>query len=278
MLDSSAYGYPTRMAHAQARLALITGASSGIGRELAELFVADGFDLIICAEDFTVDDVADRLRARGREVTSVRADLRTAEGVEALYAAVQSTGRPLAAAALNAGIGHGGAFVDTDLAEDLSIIDLNVRSTVHLAKLVLRDMVERDSGRLLITSSIASMMPGSFQATYNASKSFLQSFAEALQNELKESAVSVTSLMPGPTETNFFHRAEMDDTRMGRMSKDDPAEVARQGYEAMMSGEARSVAASAMTRIMAGASMITPDAVKAALHRVLAAPGSGSKS
>lgn len=278
MLDSSAYGYPTRMAHAQARLALITGASSGIGHELAELFVADGFDLIICAEDFAVDDVADRLRARGREVTSVRADLRTAEGVEALYAAVQSTGRPLAAAALNAGIGHGGAFVDTDLAEDLSIIDLNVRSTVHLAKLVLRDMVERDSGRLLITSSIASMMPGSFQATYNASKSFLQSFAEALQNELKESAVSVTSLMPGPTETNFFHRAEMDDTRMGRMSKDDPAEVARQGYEAMMSGEARSVAASAMTRIMAGASMITPDAVKAALHRVLAAPGSGSKS
>ncbi|MHC3002456.1 SDR family NAD(P)-dependent oxidoreductase [Gordonia sp. GN26] len=266
------------MAHAQARLALITGASSGIGRELAELFGDDGFDLIICAEDPAIDDVADRLRAQGREVTAVRADLRTADGVDALYAAVQNTGRPLHSAALNAGIGHGGAFVDTDLAEDLSIIDLNVRSTVHLAKLVLRDMVERDSGRLLITSSIASMMPGSFQATYNASKSFLQSFAEALQNELKESAVSVTSLMPGPTETNFFHRAEMDDTRMGRMSKDDPAEVARQGYEAMMSGEARSVAPSAMTRIMAGASMITPDAVKAALHRVLAAPGSGSKS
>ncbi|GAC54926.1 SDR family NAD(P)-dependent oxidoreductase [Gordonia amicalis] len=266
------------MAHPQARLGLVTGASSGIGRELAELFVDDAFDLIICAEDAGIEDVAVRLRKRGREVTAVRADLRTADGVEALYTAVRNTGRPLNSVALNAGIGHGGAFVDTDLAEDLSIIDLNVRSTVHLAKLVLRDMVERDSGKLLITSSIASMMPGSFQATYNASKSFLQSFAEALQNELKDSAVTVTSLMPGPTETNFFHRAEMDDTRIGQMSKDDPAEVARQGYHAMMSGKARSVAASTKTRIMAGASMITPDAVKAALHRVLSAPGSGSTS
>lgn len=265
------------MAHAQARLGLITGASSGIGRELATLFVDDGFDVIVCAEDPGLEEVAEELRASGREVIAVRADLRLADGVEALHAAVRSTGRPLDAAALNAGIGHGGAFIDIDLAEDLSIIDLNVRSTVHLAKLVLRDMTERDAGRLLITSSVASMMPGSFQATYNASKSFLQSFAEALQSELKDSGVTITSLMPGPTETNFFHRADMDDTRMGQMSKDSPAAVARRGYDAMMSGQARVVAASALSRVMAGASMITPDAVKAALHRVLAAPGSGTR-
>src|SRR6185312_1026803 len=124
-------------------------------------------------------------------------------------------GRALDAVALNAGVGQGGAFIDTDLADDQEIIDLDITSTVRLAKLVLRDMAARDEGRVLITSSIASTMPGSFQAVYNASKSFLQSFAEALQSELKDTGVTITSLMPGPTATDFFRRADMLDTKVG---------------------------------------------------------------
>ena len=188
---------------------------------------------------------------------------------------VVSTGRPVSAAALNAGVGQGGAFVDTDLADELRIIDLNVTSTVHLAKRLLRDMVARDDGRVLITSSIASTMPGSFQAVYNASKSFLQSFAQALQNELKDTEVTITSLMPGPTDTNFFHRADMDDTAVGQGSKDDPAQVAKQGFDALMAGKERIVGGSVTTKAQEAANKVLPDKLKAAAHRQMAEPGSG---
>jgi short-subunit dehydrogenase len=133
-------------------------------------------------------------------------------------------------------------------------------------------MTARDSGRLLITSSIASTMPGSFQAVYNASKSFLQSFAEALQNELKDTGVTVTSLMPGPTETNFFHRAQMDDTRVGQASKDDPTQVARQGFEALMDGKPKVVGGSVLSKAQVAAAAVLPDAAKAQLHRLMAKP------
>ncbi len=201
-------------------LAMVTGASSGIGRELAKQFADDGFDLLINAEDPGLAAAADELRAGGATVETAQVDLRAEDGVDQLYAAVLATGRPLAAAALNAGVGEGGAFLDIDFAAEKEIIDLNVTSTVHLAKLVLRDMVARGEGKVLITSSIASTMPGTFQAVYNASKSFLQSFTEALQNELKDTGVTVTALMPGPTETNFFNRADMDDTKVGQSKKD----------------------------------------------------------
>src|SRR5205807_231863 len=152
-------------------------------------------------------------------------------------------GRPVDALALNAGIGAGGAFVtDTDLDQELTIVDLNCRSTVHLAKLVLRDMVARDAGRILFTSSIASTMPGPFQAVYNASKSFVQSFALALRNELKDTGVSVTALMPGPTDTEFFERADLMDTKLGTGYKDSPVDVAQDGFEALMNGDERVVA------------------------------------
>ena len=256
-------------------LALVTGASSGIGLELTALLLEDGLDVVAVAED----DVARATAALGAldgDVLPVVADLRTPEGVQRAHAAVTATGRPLAAAALNAGVGLGRAFVEQDLERVLEVVDLNVRGTVHLAHLVLRDMLARDAGRLLLTSSIASTQPGSFQAVYNASKSFVQSFAEALQDELKDTAVTVTSLMPGPTETEFFARADLLDTRVGRSSsKDDAGEVARQGYDAWMAGERRVVAASLATRAMEAASKVTPDAVKARLHRAMAEPQDG---
>jgi short-subunit dehydrogenase len=172
-------------------------------------------------------------------------------------------------------VGQGGAFLDTDLADEIHIIDVNVTSTVHLAKRLLKDMIMRDDGRMLITSSIASTMPGSFQAVYNASKSFLQSFAQALQNELEDTNVTITSLMPGPTDTNFFHRAGMEDTQVGQAQKDDPAQVAQQGFDALRSDEDKIIAGSAKTKVQGIASKVLPDKLKAAAHRQMAEPGSG---
>jgi short-subunit dehydrogenase len=255
-------------------LAVVTGASSGIGLELARQFANDGFDVLVAAED-------DGIEAVGRELgaEAVQVDLATPAGVEELHRRITATGRPLAAAALNAGIGAGGAFArDTELEQELRLVDLNVRSTVHLAKYVVRDMVARDEGRILFTSSIASTMPGAFQAVYNASKSFVQSFALALRNELKDTGVTVTALMPGPTETEFFERADMLDTKVGADDKDDPADVARQGYEALMAGKERVVAASLKTKLMGRGSRLMPDSVKAEQHRKMADPGSGRSS
>jgi uncharacterized protein len=258
-------------------LALVTGASTGIGLELAKQFARNGFDLVICAENAALDDAARELTALGAAVEAVRANLATPEGVEQLWARTQALGRPLAAAALNAGRGAGGAFTDIDLADELEVVDLNVRSTVQLAKYLVRDMVARDEGRILFTSSIASSMPGSFQAVYNASKSFVQSFALALRNELKDTNVTITSLMPGPTETEFFERADMLDTRVGASDKDDPEDVARDGFEALMAGKERVVSASLSTKLQGRGSRFMPDSAKAALHRRMAEPESAKK-
>ncbi|OBK18622.1 SDR family NAD(P)-dependent oxidoreductase [Mycobacterium asiaticum] len=254
-------------------LALITGASSGIGLELAKRFAEDGYDLVVSAEDAGIQSAATELGRSGVDVRAVRADLRTGKGVEKVYQQVTGIGQPLDAAALNAGVGLGGSFLDSTLDDTLSLIDLNVRSTVHLAKLILTDMVQRISGKLLFTSSIASTMPGSYQAVYNASKSFIQSLSEALHDELRETDVTVTALMPGPTDTNFFRRAGLANSRMGRMnSKDDPAEVARQGFDALMRGDRKVVAESLMTKAMGLGNRLLPDSVKAAANRVMSTP------
>lgn len=258
-------------------LAVVTGASSGIGLELGRQLAQHGFDLLVAAEDDELETASESLRTESEaRVQPVRVDLRRAEGVEELYAAIAADGRPVAALALNAGRGQGGAFVETDLDDELSIIDLNITSTVRLAKLVLRDMVAADEGRVLVTSSIASTMPGSFQAVYNASKSFLQSFTEAVQDELKDTGVTLTALMPGPTETEFFERADMaEDTKVGQSDKDDPATVARQGVEALLAGDARVVGGGLGTKAQEAAAKVMPDRVKAAMHRSMAEPGSG---
>ncbi|GAA0575905.1 SDR family NAD(P)-dependent oxidoreductase [Paractinoplanes ferrugineus] len=258
---------------------MITGASSGIGYELARQFAEHGYDLLLAAEDDAIEQAAADLRRDGRtQVTAVRADLATYEGVERVYAAIRESGRDVDAIALNAGRGIGGDFTrDTDLADELNVIDVNVTSTVHLAKRVLPDMVARGAGQVLFTSSIASTMPGTFQAVYNASKSFVQSFAEAVRAELKGTGVSVTALMPGPTDTNFFHRADMDDTRVGAGKKDDPAVVARQGFEALMKDKEKVVAGSVKTKAQGAMSNVLPDRAKAELHRRMAEPGSAEK-
>jgi short-subunit dehydrogenase len=257
-------------------LALVTGASSGIGFELAKQFASNGFDLIIAAEDDALSEAKHELEATGAGVQAVQVDLATEDGVSELYRQVTAMQRPLAAAALNAGRGAGGAFVsDTTLEDELEIVDLNVRSTVQLAKYILPDMVSHHEGRILFTSSIASTMPGPFQAVYNASKSFVQSFALALRNELKDSGVSVTALMPGPVDTNFFERADMDqDTKVGTGDKDDPADVARDGFQALMNGDERVVSHAMKSKLQGIGSRVLPDSVKAEMHRKMAEPGS----
>jgi short-subunit dehydrogenase len=257
---------------AEAQLALVTGASSGIGFELAKQFALHGYDLVVAAEDDGIHDVPARLSKYSSAVQSAQVDLRTSDGVEHLYHSVIAGERVLAAAALNAGVGRGDMFLKTELADELSLIDLNVRSTVHLAKLVLRDMAKRDAGKVLFTSSVASMMPGSYQAVYNASKSFIQSFAEAMRDELRDTSITITSLMPGPTDTNFFHRAKMDDTPVGEMSKDDPALVARQGFDALMRGDQKVLGGSVSSKVMGTVSRVLPDTVKAVGSRLISAP------
>ncbi|MFI6043777.1 SDR family NAD(P)-dependent oxidoreductase [Nocardia sp. NPDC051321] len=253
-------------------LALVTGASSGIGLEIAKQLRSRDYDLVIAAEDATITAAADSLRHTGTEVRAVQVDLRTAAGVERLYASATEDGRRPEVAALNAGVGRGGLFTETELADELDIVDLNVRSTVHLTKLITRDMAERGSGRLLFTSSLAATMPGPRQAVYNASKSFVQSFAEALREELRDNGITVTALLPGPTDTDFFRRAKMVATRMGQGPKDDPADVARQGVEAMLNGDRKVFAASLAVKAAGLVNSAVPDPIKAKLHRVMAMP------
>jgi uncharacterized protein len=233
---------------------------------------------LIAAEDAELTGAEESLKAAGVEVQAHRVDLATEAGVIELYRHVQNTGRPVDTLALNAGIGAGGAFAtETELADELKLIDLNVRSTVHLCKLVVTDMVERDAGRILFTSSIAATMPGPFQAVYNASKSFVQSFALAIRNELKDTGIAVTSLMPGATETEFFERAEMEETEVGAGEKDDPAEVARQGFDALMADEEKVVAGAFKNKARVAAGRVLPDSVKAEKHRQMAEPGSAKE-
>jgi short-subunit dehydrogenase len=263
------------MDSSERQLAVVTGASSGIGFELAKVFAENGFDLIVAAEDEELEPAARELNQIGGSVQAVRVDLAKPEGVEELYEKITANGRPVDALALNAGIGAGGDFArETSLTKELRLIDLNVRSTVHLCKLALADMVERDEGRILFTSSVASTMPGAYQAVYNASKSFVQSFAEAIRNELKETGVTITALMPGPTETEFFERAEMEDTKVGAGKKDDPAQVAQQGFEALMEGKQKVVGGSLKNKVQTAVAGVIPDSMKAEMHRNMAEPGS----
>jgi len=255
------------------QLALVTGASSGIGLELARQFIDHDFDVVITAEDDELAAAEASLAAGGAEVRAVTADLSSREGVEQLWSAVTAGGRALDAAALNAGIGVNGDFTrDIPLEDDLRLIAVNVSAVVHLAKRILPGMVTRGQGRLLITSSVAATMPGPYYATYAASKAFLQSFAQAIRFELKDTGVTVTALQPGPTDTEFFDRADMEDTKVAQAKKDDPAEVAKDGFEALMAGKDRVVAGSAKNKAQVAAGKLLPETARAAVHAAQTKP------
>lgn len=254
--------------------AVITGASSGIGFELAKQFGSHGYDLMIVSNSDEIFAAQEDLMDLGYNVDAVKANLATFAGVENLCDQIRSSGRALDAVVINAGVGVGGSFLETNLKEEINLINLNIVSVVHLTKRVLRDMKERGHGKILFNSSIASQMPSPFEAVYGASKAFVSSFAESLRNEIKDTDISITVLMPGATNTNFFHRARMDNTLAGAKMKkgNDPAKVAEQGFEALMSGKERVIAESLFTKIQGLALKVLPTKAKAQLHRKMSGP------
>jgi short-subunit dehydrogenase len=253
----------------QRKFAIVTGASSGIGRQLAKQCAQNGYDLLIAADE-PLSEAESELTALGAAVESVETDLSTTEGVEELYAAVG--GRTVDALLANAGHGLGHAFLDQDFDKIQHVINTNVTGTLLLIHKVGKDMRDRGAGRILITGSIAGLMPGTYQAVYNGTKALLDSFAYALRAELKDAGVTVTCLMPGATETDFFERAEMLDTKVGSGKKQPPEEVAKAGFEAMEKGSDE-VVAGWSNKLRAAISHIVPSSVLADQHKKMAAPG-----
>jgi uncharacterized protein len=250
-------------------LALITGASTGIGYELASLAAEHGFDLLIAADEAEIDQAADRLRQSGVHVRTVRADLATVNGVDEL---LQAADRPVDVLFANAGRGLGRDFLDQDFNEWRHVVDTNITGTLRLVQQVGLAMRTRGAGRILITGSIAGLMPGTYQAVYNGTKAFLDSFAVALRYELRDTGVTVTCLLPGATETEFFARADMLDTKVGTEAKQNAREVAETGYEALMHGEEK-VVAGWRNKVQALLTNVIPDGTLAKMHIKQAAPG-----
>ena len=251
------------------KLAVITGASTGIGLEIAKVAAQDNYDLVVVADEPHILGVADELRQFGVEVHPVEADLSTLTGVEWLVEAIGD--RPVDVLVANAGRGLGHAFLEQTVADWRRVIDTNIVGTLYLIQKIAPQMVARARGRILLTGSIAGFMPGTFQAVYNGSKAFIDNFAEALRQELKNTGVTVTCLMPGPTETEFFARADLLDTHVGKQQKADPAKVARDGFDAMLRGDSRIVSGWS-NKLQVAAARILPAALTAKQHRRMAEP------
>lgn len=256
------------------RLAIITGASTGIGYELAKVCARNGFDLIVVANEPAIHDAANDFRRSRTKVEAIEAELSQTDGVDKVLKAVGT--RRVDALLANAATGLGGAVLDQDFNSIRKIIDTNITGTVYLIHAIGRDMRWHNSGRILITGSIAGFTPGPFNAIYNASKAFIDSFSWALRNELKDTGVTVTCLMPGATETEFFERAGLLDTKLGKAKKDDPADVAEVGFRAMMEGDG-DVVTGWYNKMTAAIANITPASILAEQHRELAEPGSGTR-
>jgi short-subunit dehydrogenase len=250
-------------------LAVVTGASTGIGFELARCCGENGFDLLIAADEPEIRLAAKSLRETGAAVETVEVDLATLAGVDTLYAATR--GRPVSALLANAGRGLGHAFLDQDFEDVRHVIDTNVTGTLYLVQKVVRDMRDRGEGRIMITGSIAGFMPGTYQAVYNGTKALLDSFAFALRAELKDSGVTVTCLMPGATETEFFERADLMDTKVG-VEKMSASDVAKQGFEAMMRGDG-DVITGWQNKLRAAIAHLMPSPALAEVHRKMTGPG-----
>lgn len=253
-------------------LASVTGASTGIGYHLARTCARNGFDLIVAADENRIVAAAEDFSALGAQVTPVVADLSTRQGVDTLLEA--AGGRPIDALLANAGMGLSDGFLDQSFDDVEHLIGTNVTGTIYLIYKVGQQMRRAGKGRILVTGSIAGFMPGPFNAVYNATKAFIDSFSWALHNELKDSGVSVTCLMPGATETAFFERAGLLDTKLGQSKKDDPGEVAEIGFRAMMNGDG-DVVSGWHNKLQSAIANITPASVLAELHRKEAQPGTG---
>jgi short-subunit dehydrogenase len=253
------------------KLAVITGASTGIGYYLADECAEHGFDVIVAADEAKIEDAAEGFRARGVDAVPVQADLSTTEGVEELYKSIG--GREVDVLIANAGRGLGKGFLDQNFEEIERVIDTNITGTLYLVQKVARDMRARGEGHILITGSIAGFTPGAYQAVYNGTKSFINSFSFALRAELEESGVVVTCLMPGATETEFFATAGLLDTKIGASEKDSPEKVARDGFKAMLRGDG-DIVSGWHNKLQTVIANVTPASVLAEAHKKKAAPGS----
>ncbi len=254
------------------KFAVITGASTGIGFELASIAAEHGYDLLVVADEPLIDAAARDFETHGVEVRSIEADLSTIQGVDALLEA--AAGRPIDLLCANAGHGYGGAFLEQDFARLRHVIDTNITGTIYLLQKVLQQMVSRGEGKVLVTGSIAGYVPGSFHAVYNGSKAFVDNFTEALRNEVKDhDRIQITTLMPGATETEFFNRADMDDTKVGAADKADAAKVARDGWDALMAGKGH-IVSGLMNKAQVAASGVLPPSMLAESHRKQAEPRS----
>jgi len=257
------------------KFAIVTGASTGIGYHLAACAAREGYDLLIVADEPAIHTAASKLSVEGAQVQAVEADLATLEGVDLLLAAAD--GRAIDVLCANAGNSKGGAFLDQSLQDWRRSVDTNVTGTVYLLQRVLSGMVRRGEGKVLVTGSIVGFIPGPFNAIYNATKAFIDNFTEALRNELKdEKGVTLTTLMPGATETEFFARADMLDTHVGQSKKDDPAEVARKGWDAMKAGEGH-ITTGLKNKLQVAGAGVVPQSVLAEAHRQIAEPGSADR-
>ena len=258
------------------KLAVVTGASSGIGYNLAKVFAENGFDLVIEAEDGGVSRAAADFKSLGCKVTPVQADLATFNGCKQFWQAVEALDRKVDAVAINAGVGVGGLFVDTDLEKEINLVRVNVESTIHIAKYAVRKLVAQRDGKILITSSIAGEMIAPKEAVYAASKAFDLSFGKSLRHELKDTGVSVTILQPGPTDTNFFERAELGNTEVGVSGKSEsqPYDVAKQGFKALMAGDEHVYSASLKTKLEGAMMGIVPESLQATMHEKMTQPAS----
>lgn len=251
-------------------LAVVTGASTGIGYELAKICAKEEFDLVIAADEPLIHTAAREFRSMGAEVDPVEVDLATTTGVDRVIEAIDL--RPVDALLANAGHGLGHAFLDQDWPHVRHVVDTNVTGTLYLIHEIGRRMRDRGQGRILITGSIAGLMPGAYHAVYNGTKALLDSFSFALRAELADSGVTVTCLMPGATETEFFARADMMETRVGAARKQPANEVARVGFDAMMRGD-EDVVAGWQNKLRAAVARVLPAPTLARMHAKRAVPG-----
>jgi len=252
------------MAENNQKYALITGATSGIGYELAKLFANDGYNLIIVARNQQeLDAKAAEFSGKDVNVITISKDLSTDNGPFEVYEEVKAKGIQVDVLVNDAAQGQYGKFVETDIQRELEMVRLNIIGYLVLTKMFLKEMVARNEGKILQVASIGGKLPGSMQSVYHATKAFIVSHTDALVNELKDTGVTITALLPGPTDTDFFNKAGMEDTVMVQeTSLSDPAKVAKDGYEALMSGD-DSVISGMKNKIQVGMANVLPDSVSA---------------